>query len=222
MAYLNINTVYTFVNFIANKNQAGGYLSPVRFNLAAVYAQQEIINEDYQKFQKSQFDSDVLSPLIKKSVLNPSSEGVLAYPSDYMHITSLRSREYYYVNGKAKSREVNVDVLRDSEVAFRLSSDLVAPTEAYPIAAQYGTYIQFWPSTTNPVVLTYIKKPIDPEWAYTTSGGRAVYDSAGSIQFSLPDNTLNRVAYKICSYLGINIREQELYQYAEQMKQQER
>ena len=222
MAYLNINTVYTFVNFIANKNQAGGYLSPARFNLAAVYAQQEIINEDYQKFQATQFDSDVLSPLITKRTLNPDAEGILAYPSDYMHITSVRARQYYYSNGKAKSREVNVDQLRDDEIGFRLSSDFLPPTEAYPMMAQYDTYVQFWPSTTTPIIFTYIKKPTDPEWKYDIVNGRAVYDEVDSIQFTLPDNTLNRVAYKICSYLGINIREQELYTYAEQMKQTER
>lgn len=220
---LDINKVYTFVQFIANKNQAGGYLTPARFNLAAVYAQQEIINEDYQQFQSSQFNSDVLSPLIRRRILNPNSEGVLAYPSDYMHTTSIRAKQFYTDSyGATKSREVNVDQLTDDELGFRLSSDLLPPTEAYPISCQYDTFIQFYPTTIASVIFTYIKKPTDPDWAYTLSSGRPVYNAGGSVQFTLPDNTLNRVAYKICSYLGINIREQELYSYAEQMKQAEK
>jgi len=119
--------------------------------------------------------------------------------------------------------ENDVDIVRDSEIGgitgSRIFSKHLSAMNKV-IAAFYSDYIQFYPTKVQTAILTYLRKPIDPVWAFTVSNGRPVYDAANSVDLEAPDEVANEIIMMAASYLGINLREPELIQYSEMLKNQ--
>lgn len=233
---MNIDEVYKFMSFISNKSQSGN-LTPKDFNSILPRAFSEWVMKRYHNvkaqlpngealisWQQNQKISDDLKFLLTKlgSVV-VSPDGTVDLPADYLHLSSLRYRYTYLDNGTLKVLEDDVDVVRDSEIGGMLGSYIFKKhidAKKKVIAAIYSTYIQFYPNDIQTAIVTYLRKPIDPVWAFTVVNGRPVYDPANSVDLEAPDEAANEIMMMALSYLGINLREQELIQYSEMLKNQ--
>lgn len=242
---MNINSFRDFVLFLAKKASSGANPSPSQFNLATERSFVAWIMSRYNNphtyqpgqpipqiaFQQSQKISDDLNFLLTKKEFAVDATGQLTIPDGttkdinnqiapkYLHLSSLRFNHVILKGGKFVQKEVNIDVLRDSEIASVLSSSIVNPTTRYPVCAFYDTKIQFHPKTLQKVIFTYLRTPAVPKWAYTLdANNRPVYDAANSVDIESPDETMNEIAMRTLSYLGISIREASIVQYAEQIK----
>lgn len=233
---MNIDEVYRFVQFLSNKSQSGN-LTPKDFNLAADRAMKEWVMKRYGNpaeyqpgrpvprvaWQMTQKISDDLRMLVtapESYTLN--DEGQMDYPSDYLHADAFR---YYHSRLAEDGRSTTGDyrevkVLRNSELGGYLSSGIRKPTRKYPVAVFYDTYIQFYPTDLDTIEFNYLRQPKTPIWAYTVSNGRPVYDGDNSVDFEAPDEAHNEIVANICSYLGLNLKDAELVQYAEMAKKQ--
>lgn len=231
---MNINEAYKFVQFISNKNQRGN-IKPDDFNLAAQRAQMDLFMQRYGNPAQYQYGSpksrvqwqdsrkitdDLKQFLVQKQY--PLTDGKLNYPSDYSHLSSARGS--FITNGEECGDNptvdaTNVDLVNDNELAYRLSSFIDRPSKRYPVLAFYDTYMQVYPKDMQSITLTYLRTPISPLWAYTLVGTNPVYNASASTNFEMPEDTHNEICYRILSYLGINLRDGELSQYAEKMKQ---
>ena len=60
--------------------------------------------------------------------------------------------------------------------------------------------------------ITYIKKPSDPNWAYSTVNNIEIYNSSNATQITLSDTTHKEIANRILGYIGINLREADIIQ----------
>jgi len=97
---ININDVYKFVQFVANKEQSG-FIKPSEFNIAADQAQMQLFMERYNNpaeyqpgrpiprvaYQQSQKISDDLRFFIKRVTLPIDANGMMVYPEDYIHFS---------------------------------------------------------------------------------------------------------------------------------------
>lgn len=228
----NVNDVYKFVQFIANKSQDGGYISPDEFNRAAKIAQRQWGKDKYNNakqyqpgrpvpaigYSASQKILDDLSILIESKELYPDALGYVTLPEDYNHTSSVRYKRKTVKDGVAQSAEVEVEFVNDAALGNRLSGSIVKPTKRYPIYTQYSTKLRVWPNDLQKVVFTYLREFTDPVWAYTLQNNVAVYDESNSVDFEVGPEETENIVMRICSYLGINIREQLLMQYAESIK----
>lgn len=230
---MNINEAYQFVQFVSNKNQRGN-LKPSDFNLVAGRAQLDLFMHRYGNpaqyqygnpsprvgWQKGQKITDDLKPFLTQKTVYLSA-GKFTLPSDYVHLSSARGT--YLENqdcGQLPLEETtNVDVVNDNELAYRLSSFIDRPSLKYPVMAFYDTYCQVYPKSMQSMVITYLRKPINPVWGYTIQNNNAVYNPTTSVDFEMPDETHNEICYRILSYLGVNLRDGDLAAYAQQMKQ---
>ena len=230
---MTINEAYKFVQFVSNKNQRGN-IKPDDFNLIAERAQIDLFMQRYGNpaqyqyglpkprigWQMTQKITDDIKPFLKKTSFMLTG-GQFSLPSDYVHLSSARGS--FIMNkdcGQDPSVETTaVDVLNDNELSLRLSSFIDAPSKRYPVMVFYDTYCQVYPTDMQSIVITYIRKPNKPVWAYTVTNNNAVYDAGNSVDFEMPDDTHNEICYRILSYLGVNLRDGELTQYAEKMKQ---
>ena len=228
---INVNELYQFVQFVANKEQSG-FIKPDEFNLAADRAQMQFFMErynnpaDYQPgrpvprvaFQQSQKVSDDLRVFMtSENIVSPQSINGLA--SEYVHLVSLRT-----------AAGDHVKLLDDSEVGHIVNSALTPPTAFQPIAYIVGDNINLL--GVGNAVLTYLRRPVKPEWNYFTDAdgnpiddvGNVItypfHDAATSIDLEFPDETFNEIAIRILSFVGINLRENQLSQYTELKKQQ--
>tara|TARA_R110000744_G_scaffold311825_1_gene419248 strand:+ start:1740 stop:2510 length:771 start_codon:yes stop_codon:yes gene_type:complete len=97
---INIDEMYRFVQFVANKEQSG-FIKPTEFNLAVDRAQMQLFMERYNNpaeyqpgrpiprvsYQQTQKISDDLRMFIKRLMLPVNSDGMMNYPDDYIHFS---------------------------------------------------------------------------------------------------------------------------------------
>jgi len=205
---LNVNTVYKQVLDLLNKNQIGGYLDETVFNSYAESSQIDWFNDAYARYESNQKNVDDIRVLrAKPKILTLDTNGEVSYPSDYYHTSNIWRPEV--VNGRRSS----VDIITDAELAQRLGSALEEVNEDYPIAVLYDTYIQVYPTTIRRVELSYLRVPTAPNWAYTVTNGRKVYDSGNSTDFEVPDYAINDIVNRILTMASVEIRDQFTTQY---------
>jgi hypothetical protein len=242
---MDIDKFKRYVEFVAKKKQSGSNPTPSEFNLAverayATFVMKRIGNpKEYlpgQPFPRiawqmtQKISDDLIHLLVRREFIIPAN-GQLTIPdgttSDvnnttapaYMALSSIRFEYITQEDGVLSSTERSVDVVRDNELGNRLNSKIIAPSEKSPICSFMNTYIQFYPKGYRRAIVTYLKQPTVPVWAYTLdSNGRPVYDATASVDLEAPDATHNEIAMETLKLLGISIREPELYGFAEQME----
>lgn len=102
---INIDEMYRFVQFVANKEQSG-FITPAEFNLASDRAQMQLFMERYNNpaeyqpgrpiprvaYQQTQKISDDLRMFIKRIMLPVNANGMMNYPEDYIHFSKATYR----------------------------------------------------------------------------------------------------------------------------------
>jgi hypothetical protein len=212
----NIDTVYRMVLNISNKTQSGGIVGPARFNDLAQAAQMDEFNALVKQYEETQVLTDAMNPFLTMTTLLLDPLGRATLPADYEH--HVLSSSYYAPDGVMH----DVDMLKTAQAPAALASEVRPPTDYF----RKGRFlpsrrVQYVPATPNTIELTYFKRPADPAWGYTLVNNRPVYSPSASTQFTIPDFKYMELVARICSYIGINIREPDLQQFAQMMKQEQ-
>jgi len=216
---MTIDELYKFVQFEANKEQRG-FIKPSEFNLLAERAQLDVIRDRYGKIGISGTPStpmthsvmDDLAPVITKQTITYDSSGdndAFAYPATYLYFIRMT------LAGK------NVEIINHDQLGMRLKSVITTPNSEYPIAVMIDEGFEIYSSTSEDtsgtVVITFIKKPTAPFWAYVISNGTYIHSATSNdtVELTLPEQTHNEIAQRMLSYIGISLRDQEPLSYAE-------
>lgn len=218
---ININTIKEICELVVNKNQSGS-LTPARFNTACQSVNWEWFNFCYGQpvlskngqqsndmfWQSTEKITNNLRPFIKKVVLQIDPTGKANKPTDFVQTSSVR---YWY-----GTKQISVDFANDGDLEEYVGTELLAPTKQFPVYAVYHDRLQFYPKDLGRVEFTYLRTPATPVWGYTTVNGRPVYDPTTSVDFEFPEENINEIVSRICKLWGINIREQQIQQFANQ------
>lgn len=235
--------VYSTLKDLVNKD-ARGMITPSQFNSFAGVAQIKIFNELFREFQLNKKNSlrqvdggrdknrvkqlqEDLSVFSKSSVLSSSTTDVGTYdkPSDMARIISMSTFGDWFLD---QSTSEPIQLIYDEEkLDMVLRSVLSAPTEDSPVAL-ISRDIEVFPTSIRKIKVRYYKTPEGvspltgnavaslPKFGYTVnSAGQEVYDVDTSIDFELPDHYVPELVLEISKMLGINLREQEVYAYAQ-------
>lgn len=236
---MNVNDIYVFTNFCANK-QASGAISPDEFNSAIAAVNIDMLKdrlglpEEYQvgnpqpriTYQITQKITDDLRKFIVKQKLTTNSDGYFPIPNDYAAFSSIR---FDYTKSKSngcKKPATNLkeptafEPVTDAELSIRLNNFVRRPTYRYPIIAFYSYGIKAYPEDISVADLTYVRYPVKPVWGYTMIDDQAVYNPATSVDIEFPDTMFVDFSARVLKYFAINIREEMLYQMAEQRRMQ--
>jgi hypothetical protein len=210
---MTIDEAKRFIEGQARLNQVGNITS-AQLNIYFERAQLEVVDELRKVFEESSIISDELSPILETIDITQISSGVASKPSNYRFLIPPLEADYY-TNATstvvAYQSWVPVIFVTHGEKSIRLNSQIDYPTAIDPIAVNYDTYFQIYPDTLQKVRLTYIRKPLTPNWAYTTVNSGQVYNAGSSQGFELPDSTHMRICLKVLGYYGISLRDQELF-----------
>ena len=219
---MTIDQVYKFVDFIIKKSNSGGYLTPDEFNLIINRAQIQYFNKLYGNQNDYRYDrpvpkiayaitekiSNSLSPFLSDSTaLVVDGNGQVNIPSDLFQTVSIT----HTIDGI----EYEITRVEQDRIANNLSSYYDAPTSDFPIYSQLRTKFQFYPKDLATASLFYLKKPTDMVWGYTTVSGRPVYDSGTSVQPLWKDMDMNEIIYIALSYIGVNLKDPDVSQFAQ-------
>tara|TARA_Y100000590_G_scaffold84148_1_gene93925 strand:+ start:14435 stop:15145 length:711 start_codon:yes stop_codon:yes gene_type:complete len=225
-----INEVRNTVMAVLNKDN-NGYVTPEEFNLFARQAQLELFEEYFYDYSQSvvlmnnrRYNSgysdipkqteEVIDTFSLESGALGYAGGVFTLPTDWYTIIS------------AKYNGVEIEKVSQSKVLYLTSSNLTAPTTAYPAyhqngatATALGNTITVYPSTINAnVTVVYVRYPLAPKWTYNTVAGSPVFNQAAADyqDFEMPSSDMPTLVNKILQMAGMNIREQAVTQYGMQ------
>lgn len=212
---MNLNEVYTLLNFYINKEQ-GGWYSPEELTMIVDRAQHTLFNNYYLKYQTSQRLDDALAPFKAEWGFSVTT-GVIVNPVDYQDMLAMT-----VTVTDTSTRTLPVEVVTNDELANRLNSQVNPVTVSSPIVVRSNNYgWQLYPKTTHNGVMTYLTIPRAPVFNYSVVSGRViVYDPTFSIQLQWNDKDILSIIYLALNGLGINLSEGDVLQWSEMKNQQ--
>jgi len=187
---INVNTVYTTVLTILNKEQRG-YLTPYEFNNVANQVQLEVfekffedynqyirmpktnvefasrmdhIREEFQLFEKTEFANNTTPPTSK----------VYDQPTDLHRFGS--------ASWNKGTNSPPIEIVSNRDYNQLKLSPLTQPTNNFPVAKYQQDKLTVFPSPSTfantDVTFNYIRKPKEVRWGYYTGSlGQFIYDS---------------------------------------------
>lgn len=220
-----IDTIYKVLLTILNKENQG-YISPEEFNLIAINVQNEIYrsymedeNQDKNRANRGLTNRGYANlpfnqrQRITRFAVNddlPVTSGTLTLPTDLYLLEQ---------DGISTLEGVLIEEVERNSVVTLMRTE-AAPTVLYPVYESYGTELKIYPVSIDEVNVRYIRKPLDPKWTYTVVSNKEMYDpSNGSFQdFELDPSEFSNIVLRMLSFFGINLREAEVVQVAEGLK----
>jgi hypothetical protein len=183
---INVNTVYTTVLSILNKEQRG-YLTPYEFNQLATQVQLEIFEkffEDYNQYIRMpktdvEFASRMDHIMEEFQVFEKNDKASSVSGGGYTQPLDLHRFGSAVFNIGLNSPPI--EIMSNREYNSIKLSPLTQPTTNFPVAKYQQDKLTVFPSVVGPAVkdvsFNYIRKPKDPRWGYTTGSlGQFIYD----------------------------------------------
>lgn len=125
--------------------------------------------------------------------------------------------ESYVIYNNSKIKEV--ERVTQSKIFYLTNSMLTAPSNSYPAYVLDGNNITVYPTTilqAGAIRSQYVRYPLDPRWTWTfLNVGEPQFDptQADFQEFELPESDEPTLIAKICQYVGIEIRDAEVYNF---------
>ena len=141
---------------------------------------------------------------------NPIGAGstilITLYPNDFYKLGTVLYRD---------DREV--EQVQRNQLAQLNMSPISKPTDYFPVCLYENRNITVYPQTINDSLqATYIRKPADVMWNFTSDLGYYVYDPTTSVDFELDIIEQTNVILQILVYAGIVIKDPQIIQAASQ------
>ena len=195
---LNVNTVYTTVLSILNKEQRG-YMTPDEFNKVATQVQLEIFEGFFQDLNQylrmPKTDEEFASRIahIEEEIqafeeyksASSNNNGRYGFPLDSNSNNEVYRLGSVYFNAVPGTPQI--ELVGRKEYKQQLMSPLTQPSKSFPIGILKNDKVEVFPKVTtfNPprtlddsdVKFSYVRKPKDVRWGFTTGSlGQYVYD----------------------------------------------
>lgn len=228
---MTVQEVYLLTNFLSDKYQSR-QISDDEFNIAMSSANLELfktkvgIPEEYQvgqararqEWQVTTKISDDMRKFVTEVEINKVG-GVFPYPTNYGAFSSLRYSRI--LNNGCDTPDVRtrtIELVTDGELSDRLDNTVVYPDFEYPVGAWYSNGWKVFPKIIEKVDLTYLRIPVTPVRGYILDPATdlTTYDPLTSVQIEYPETLHIDFTYRVLKYLAINIREELLYEMANQ------
>lgn len=233
---VNVNTVYQTVLLILNQQQRG-YITPDEFNKIATQAQLTMfeayasdLNQQYrlpdndteysnrvknieQKLQFFQKVSKITYNVVDKDF--PILD--LTDPNQPLVVGTV---DVLYRLGSVFYKNIDLgQYIQPNELRQLLLSPLTQPTENFPIYTYSNNTLVLFPSSvTTDITISYLKKPNDVVWNFTSTGpnGAFLYEVGTSVQFDLDVTDQDELIMRILAYAGVVIQDPTIIQTASQ------
>ncbi len=129
---------------------------------------------------------------------------ITLYPNDFYKLGSVIYRD-----------ERLAEQVERNELAMLNMSPISKPTDHFPVYLYENKKITIYPQTVNSnVQATYLKKPVDVMWNFTSANGYYEYDSTGSVDFELDDTEQTNIILRILFYAGVVIEDRTVIEVA--------
>ncbi|MCW3111377.1 MAG: hypothetical protein JWQ09_5883 [Segetibacter sp.] len=207
---VNIDELHKITFAIAAKSGAA-FPSPDEWNNFANYANVDLYNyyNDIRKaaLLKNKEGHTINMPSSLKVFV--TNEAAIAFTSGVGNIPTDQSSNLQLSAGGKSVKKVDYN----RREAY-LNSTIDTPTVATPIYCELNSTMLIYPITITAGLLTYLRTPVTVKWAYTLTSNRPVYDLANSVNSEFQAEEKLKLAARILAYMGIQVRDGQLEQYA--------
>jgi len=215
---MNNLDLYKYVNFIVSEDAYGNTFNPSEFDnllkiLSISYHQRLVLQYEADKIQTHsirRFKTDSTQPVV---------DGLASLPADYHYLSTALAQ--YESDGEYKYSVL--PILSDEAFALRLKSPIKRATEKNPFCRIKVNKLEVLPEIISFVRVMYIRKPLVPNFVLTLDAddNPTVYTSQSIVELDFEDYDKIKIAHEILSLRGVNLKEPNLVQFAEILKQQE-
>lgn len=223
---INVNSVYRVVLAVLNKEQRG-YLTPDQFNRLGKQAQLDLFEKSFYDYNRQLTKRNVqgvnseygdIADNIEEKIDLFAKSATLTLANNATTVAAPNDL-YRTVQVVTSDRSTEIEKIKKSEYTIYASSKLSAPSASFPVYYFDNNVFNILPqSVTNPVI-DYIRKPLDPSWAYTVGGnGQYIYDSVNSQDFEIHPSDETDLVVKILAYAGVVIKDPTVIQVAQQQE----
>lgn len=231
--------IYDFIKFIGDKDFNGNFFKPEDFGLSIITANLDLykkvtgLPEEYQPgspiprelLEINQKSMDEVRHFKQHIPAQAVASGYFTIPDDYIYWDSMSYIQSVTIDDVVHNLPRTVEILRESQASARRGNWSMKPTLKYPIAVmrvntQGVAYKRFYlyPDTIASVEFHYYRLPVEPVFAYNIVDDELVYDAGSSTEFEWGPEKHTDLIHILLSYLGINLRKQQLINYAEMLK----
>jgi len=131
---------------------------------------------------------------------------ITLYPQDFYKLGTV-----FYKDNK------EVQCVQRNEIAQMNMSTITKPSEYFPVYVYENNNIIIYPQTiTSDVSVSYVRKPGDVIWNFTSTTGYYVWNPTTSVDFELDISEQTTVILEILKYAGITIKDPMIVQAASQ------
>jgi hypothetical protein len=135
---------------------------------------------------------------------NANNLVITLYPNDFYKLGTVLYRD---------DREV--EPIQRNKLAQLNMSPISKPTDYFPVYLYENKQIIIHPQTIlDRVQATYIKKPADVMWNFTSTNGYYEYDNTNSVDFELDDTEQTNIILQILMYAGVVIKDRTIIEVA--------
>ena len=168
-------------------------------------------------------------------IITNTTDNTSAYITAITNNTTLVISENIMANAEAYNiydqyNITEVERVNQNKLFYLTSSNLTYPTTQYPAYVLGGASSNVTPGVLGntisvyPITITqggaiqaqYIRYPLAPNWTFLTTSGQDPIFNPGAADyqnFELPASDEPNLVAKICQYIGIEIREEQVYKF---------
>ena len=189
---INVNTVYTTVLSILNKEQRG-YLTPYEFNQIATQVQLEIFEkffEDYNQYIRMPKTSvefaSRMDHIMEEFQIFEKTGPSITIPDGSAQTDNVYNQpsDLHRFGSASWNKGVNsppIEILSNRDYNQIKLSPLTQPTNNFPVAKYQQDKLTIFPASSpyasDDVTFNYIRKPALVRWGYYVGGlGQLIYD----------------------------------------------
>ena len=237
---MNLQQLLDYINYIANKDQFGNTLSPKEYNTLLPIVSFKYFKKKYgipEQFKAGmpfsaeayEITQSIIDSISQFKVVMGEDTGMLLIdnsgkaniPEDYLHVSSAYLKDITNTGNCSVGTGYNaIEFLTDAEFVERLGSSINPPSRDYPIVTQRSNYFQFMPKNIQYINFTYLRKPRTPVYDYQIINDAYVYQPLTSVELEFEETDIIDIASILLSEIGINLREDRLKIFADQMKKE--
>jgi len=217
---INVDTVYKTVLLILNQQQRG-YITPDELNKVATQVQLNIF-EKYeddlsQQYRAIQNDTEYANRIknIEENLQFFQRTGATAYVGPHFTLTPT---DIYRLGSVFYRGTQLTEYSQRNQITQLLLSPLTQPTTSFPVYLYENNLLYVYPTTIivgTDITISYLKKPADVTWAYTTGTlGQFIYNAGSSTDFELNVSEQTNVITRILAYAGVIINDPTIVQVA--------
>ena len=226
---MTLGDIYNLVEYICNKDFDGNIITPDRFNQLIkvvnidLFRQKYGIPEEYQPGRPIPMEyadvtlknTDDLKAFKTRLANRTVASGVMLFPADYAHVTSVVYNFIKNINGVDTTLPRQVEMLREAEFASREGNYTKRPTTMNPIGIIRSDGIHIRPITITACDLNYYRFPVNPIFGYVQGDGYITYDATTSTELEWTVDEHLTLTRMLLQMIGVNLRSEEIVQYSE-------